>query len=61
MAPIRVAAIQAAPVSYDLPATLVKLRAVVQEAADGGAQLAVLPEAFLTAYPRFLDFKIGTR
>lgn len=61
MSPIRVAAIQAASVSYDLPASLAKLRTLVATAAAGGAALAVLPEAFLSAYPRHLAFRIGYR
>lgn len=60
-APIHVAAIQASPIAYDLPATLLKLRSLVSTAANEGAKLAVLPEAFLSAYPRNLGFKIGSR
>ncbi|TXT07289.1 hypothetical protein VHUM_03459 [Vanrija humicola] len=58
---VRVAAIQAAPVAYDLHKSLHKLRSLVFAARDNGAELVVLPEAFLSAYPRHLDFRIGSR
>lgn len=61
MAPITVAAVQASSVSFDLAASLVKLESLVNEARQRGAQLVVFPEAFLSAYPRFLGFVIGTR
>ena len=46
-----VAVIQAAPVVLDRDATLEKLERLVGEAADRGARLIVLPEAFVAAYP----------
>lgn len=58
---VRVAAIQAAPVAYDLHKSMHKLRSLVFAARDNGAELVVLPEAFLSAYPRHLDFRIGSR
>ncbi|ORX38702.1 nitrilase 4 [Kockovaella imperatae] len=61
MAPITVAAVQAGSVSFDLPASLTKLESLVIEAKGKGAGLVVFPEAFLSAYPRFLGFVIGTR
>jgi len=30
-------------------------------ARENGAEIVVLPEAFLSAYPRHLDFRIGSR
>ena len=59
----RVAVVQAAPVGFDLEASMAKVESLVAEAAASGAQLAVLPEAFLSAYPKGLDFgaKVGTR
>src|SRR5215813_2910465 len=48
---VTVAAVQAAPVVLDREATLAKLEAVVEAAADRGARLIVLPEAFVPAYP----------
>ena len=58
---VKVAAVQAASVAFDLPASLDKLEKLVVEAKQQGAQLVVFPEAFLSAYPRYLDFVIGTR
>lgn len=52
---------QAAAVAYDLPSSLTKLRHLVKDASSDGAHLAVFPEAFLSAYPRHLDFAIGAR
>jgi len=53
---VRAAVVQAAPVGFDRDGTLAKLEKLVAEAADGGAQLAVFPEAFISAYPKGLDF-----
>jgi len=47
----RVAVVQAAPVVLDREATLEKLERLVAEAADLGARVIVLPEAFVPAYP----------
>ncbi|RSH80433.1 uncharacterized protein EHS24_009012 [Apiotrichum porosum] len=58
---VRVAAVQAAPVAYDLFKSLHKLRSLVFAARENGAEIVVLPEAFLSAYPRHLDFRIGSR
>ncbi|EYF04368.1 nitrilase-related carbon-nitrogen hydrolase [Chondromyces apiculatus] len=57
------AVVQAASVAFDTPATLAKLHRLVAEAAGKGARLAVFPEAFLTGYPRGLDFgaRVGSR
>lgn len=52
----RVAVIQAGSVYGDVDATLDRLDRLVTEAADAGAQLAVLPEAFLGGYPKGLTF-----
>lgn len=59
---IKVASIQAAPIGYDLDATLDKVEGLVKEAASQGVQLAVLPEAFLSAYPRHTGgYYVGSR
>ncbi|GAA6052016.1 hypothetical protein JCM3770_002322 [Rhodotorula araucariae] len=61
MAPVKVAAIQIASVSYDLDASLAKFEDYCRRVAAQGVKLAVFPEAYLSAYPRHLDFKIGAR
>jgi len=53
---VRAAVVQAAPVGFDRDGTLAKLEKLLAEAADGGAQLAVFPEAFVSAYPMGQDF-----
>src|SRR3712207_8643221 len=46
-----VAAIQATPVILDAEASVEKAAALVAEAAEQGAQLAVLPELFVPLFP----------
>ncbi|KAI0166167.1 carbon-nitrogen hydrolase [Xylariaceae sp. FL1272] len=60
---VRVAAVQAAPVSFDLEKSLEKLLTLTAEAAQEGAELVVFPEGFLSAYPwRYaFDATIGAR
>jgi nitrilase len=55
--------VQAAPVAFDRDATLKKVRSLAADAAGLGAQLVLFPEAFVSAYPRGLDFgaTIGDR
>jgi nitrilase len=53
---IRVAVVQAAPVAFNRAATLKKVRALARDAARQGARLVLFPEAFVSAYPRGLDF-----
>jgi nitrilase len=55
--------VQAASVAFDLGRSLAKAQALIGEAAGEGAQLVVFPEAFLSGYPRGLDFGavIGAR
>ena len=48
---VRVAAIQATPVILDAEASVAKAVALLEEAAAGGAELAVLPETFIPLYP----------
>jgi nitrilase len=48
---VRVAAIQATPVILDGPRTVEKAVRLLGEAAEQGAQLAVLPECFVPLYP----------
>ena len=48
---VRVAAIQATPVILDAEATVAKAVGLLAEAAQAGAELAVLPETFVSVYP----------
>jgi predicted amidohydrolase len=48
---VRVAAIQATPVILDAEASVAKAVRLFEEAAAGGAELAVLPETFVPLYP----------
>ena len=48
--------VQAAPVLFDKQATLQKVARLLEQAAASGAQLCVFPEAFVSAYPKGLDF-----
>jgi nitrilase len=56
IAPNRVAVVQAAPVVFDLSASLARVRNLAARAADGGAKLVLFPEAFLSGYPRGISF-----
>ncbi len=60
---VKVAVVQAAPVAFDLEATLRKAAALVDQAAVGEPELILFPEAFVSGYPRGLDFgaRIGSR
>jgi nitrilase len=53
---VRAAVVQAAPAAFDRARTLEKLGDLVSQAARQGAELAVLPEAFVSGYPKGLDF-----
>ncbi len=48
---VSVAVVQAAPVLFDRDATIDKACRLIDEAAAGGAQLILFPEAFVPAYP----------
>jgi nitrilase len=48
---IRVAAVQATPIILDAKASVEKAAALISDAAGEGADLAVLPEAFVPLYP----------
>ena len=60
---VRAAVVQAAPVAFDRDATLDKAAELIRQAAAGGAELVVLPEAFVSAYPRGITFgaTVGSR
>ena len=48
---VRVAAIQATPAILDAEGSVAKAARLLEEAADAGAELAVLPECFVSLYP----------
>ena len=52
----KVAVVQAAAVVFDRERTLKKVHALAADAARQGARLVLFPEAFVSAYPRGLDF-----
>jgi nitrilase len=58
-----VAVVQDSPVMFDSEATLAKIRDLTAGAAGKGARLVVFPEAFVSAYPKGLDFgaRVGMR
>lgn len=53
---VRAAVVQAGPVPFDPDRSLAKAISLVEAAAAQGAQLVVFPEAFLSGYPKLLDF-----
>jgi len=63
MAVVKASVVQAAPVPFDRQKTLEKVRALSADAAKQGSQLVVFPEAFVSAYPKGLDFgaRVGMR
>jgi nitrilase len=52
----KAAVVQASPVVFDRERTLAKVEQLTADAARRGAELVVFPEAFVSAYPRGLDF-----
>lgn len=58
-----VAVVQAAPILFDRDRTLRKACRLIEEAGAQGAQLILLPEAFVPCYPRGLSFGmvVGSR
>ncbi len=59
----KAAVVQNSPVLFNLNLTIEKTELITKEAALQGAKLIVFPEAFLSAYPKGLDYgaKIGFR
>jgi len=59
----RAAVVQAAPVAFDSERTLERVAHLVAEAGAAGARLVVLPEAFVSGYPKGADFgaRVGSR
>jgi nitrilase len=56
---VRVAVVQAAPVLFDAHKSLQKLADLTADAAKGGAELVVFPEAFIAGYPKGHDFGVS--
>lgn len=63
MSLVRAAVIQDRPVVFSRDATLERVSTLLRRAAGQGAQLVVMPEAFVSAYPAGLDFgaRVGSR
>jgi nitrilase len=59
----RVAVIQDCPAPFDLAGTIAKVERLTEKAAGTGAKLVVFPEAFVSGYPKGLDFgaRVGSR
>ena len=53
---VKVAVVQAAPVLFEREKTIQKACDLVADAAGQGAEVVLLPEAFVPAYPRGLSF-----
>ncbi|KAF2734894.1 putative nitrilase [Polyplosphaeria fusca] len=60
---VKVAAVQAAPVAFDLEKSIERITKFTSEAKASGADLVIFPEGFLSAYPwRYaFDATIGAR
>ncbi len=61
--PYRVAVAQAGSILFDCERSAEKAARLIREAADSGARLVLLPEAFIPGYPRGLSFgmTVGSR
>ena len=57
------AVVQDSPIVFDLSATIDKVEYLTKKAKEKNAELVVFPEAFISAYPKGLDFgaRIGMR
>ncbi len=60
---VHAAVVQDSPIVFNREATIEKIHSLINQAAQQGAQLVVMPEAFVSAYPVGLDFgaRIGLR
>ena len=59
----KAAVVQDSPVLFNLQLTIDKVETITKQASANGASLVVFPEAFISAYPKGLNFgaKIGSR
>ena len=57
------AVVQDSPILFKLDSTIQKVEAITKKASNKGASLVVFPEAFISAYPKGLDFgaRVGSR
>ena len=57
------AVVQDSPVVFDLDSTIDKVEMLTKRAKEKNAELVIFPEAFVSAYPKGLDFgaRIGMR
>ena len=55
MDPVKVAAVQAAPVLLDRDGTIDKVVTLAEKAATEGARLVAFPEAFVPGYPDWVS------
>jgi nitrilase len=53
---VRAAVVQSSPIVFDRDATLDKVARLAADAKEQGAELVVFPEAFVSAYPKGLNF-----
>jgi nitrilase len=60
---VHAAVVQAAPIVFDRERTIEKAAALAREAAGRGARVVLFPEAFVSAYPKGMDFgaRVGFR
>tara|TARA_Y100001935_G_C17241860_1_gene476146 strand:- start:190 stop:1110 length:921 start_codon:yes stop_codon:yes gene_type:complete len=60
---VKVAVVQDSPIVFNLNKTLDKVEDITTKAAKKGAKLLLFPEAFVSSYPKGLDFgaRIGSR
>lgn len=63
MSMVRAAVVQDCPAVFDLEASLAKVARLSKQASAQGAELVLFPEAFISAYPKGLDFgaRVGSR
>uniref|UniRef100_A0A914PW37 CN hydrolase domain-containing protein n=1 Tax=Panagrolaimus davidi TaxID=227884 RepID=A0A914PW37_9BILA len=55
----KIAIVQTGSIIYDTHATIDKLEKLTEEAANGGADLVLFPEAFVGGYPKALSFGVS--
>ncbi len=60
---LKLGLVQAAPVLFDLDASLQLVKNWMQQGAEAGCKLLLFPESFIPGYPRGFDFgaKVGSR